>query len=155
MSIILELAIQDAGPQPETSTGCTWFFCTKLWTFSTNTGPFQQNVASGPFQQNVVDFLRNLWFFKPNSGPFEKFVAFQKQNSRLFGKIVDLLFERGFFWLPHLENPPGYRPGMFAKLQEKIMITLVAIVLLVGLHLAIQQLHRNDFRNNRKQLYYN
>ena len=26
----------------------------------------------------------------------------------LFGKFVDLLFERGV--LPHLENPPGYGP---------------------------------------------
>ena len=38
---------------------------------------------------------------------FDKFVAFSNKIVNLFGKTV---FERGV--LPHLENPPGYGPGM-------------------------------------------
>ena len=37
-------------------------------------------------------------------------MAFLNKIVDLFGKIVDLLFERGV--LPHLENPPGYGPDM-------------------------------------------
>ena len=37
-------------------------------------------------------FKHNLWLFIVD----------------LFGKIMDFLFERGV--LPHLENPPGYKP---------------------------------------------
>ena len=39
---------------------------------------------------------------------FDKFVAFSNQIVDHFGKIVDLLFERGV--LQHLEKPPGYGP---------------------------------------------
>ena len=35
-------------------------------------------------------------------------MVFSNKIVDLFGKIVDLLFERGV--LPHLENPPGYGP---------------------------------------------
>ena len=52
-------------------------------------------------------FVQNCGPFQQNSGLINKFVAFS-QNSELFGKIVDLLFERAV--LLHLENPLATGP---------------------------------------------
>ena len=54
------------------------------------------------FSNKIVDLFNKIVDL------FDKFVAFSNKIVDLFGKIVDLLFERGV--LPHLENPPGYRP---------------------------------------------
>ena len=70
-------------------------------------GSFVQNCgqSTGPFSKimdlfnKIVDILTNLWFFHL----FDKLVVFPNKLVDHFGKIVDLLFERGV--LPHLENP--------------------------------------------------
>ena len=46
-------------------------------------------------------------------------MAFSNKIVDLFGKIVDLLFERGV--LLHLENPPGYGPVLSIRFISSTM----------------------------------
>ena len=64
--------------------------------FEQNCGPFKQNSdKSVVFSSKIINILTILWLFQT------------KYQLDLFGKNVDLLFERGLF--PHLENPPWLR----------------------------------------------
>ena len=62
----------------------------------------------------IVDlFDKILDLFSKIVDLFNKIVDLFGKIVDLFGKIVDLLFERGV--LPHLENPPGYKPATLSR----------------------------------------
>ena len=92
--------------------------------------PVARNFNQVVLLYKIVDLFNKIGVFKQIVNLSDKFVAFSNKIVDLFGKIVDLLFERGGGVLLHLENPPGYGPAVLYICNLKVQDIKITDILI-------------------------